>query len=362
MARVNRTTGFFLVLGIITLLGTVAGTAYMQQGGEAQPSEVKSGENSVFASGNVDVESGLAVLVPNVLAGKVSAILVKEGQRVTKNQPLVQLDDQQPRQRLEIARKELDVSRARLNDAKDLADKKVKEYELEMTKAQGEYEIAHAQYNLAYDELTRAKEYRDKNATVDGKAMAERAEKAATVAYKHVEAAKNVVEKLKNINPKASLAEAEEALKKAELEVKAATDLLDAYVIKAPADGTVFEINYQVGGSAPLAPTDPNASRALVFCPKEPLIVRAEIDQEWALKVKPGLKVTLTYQAAGQDYTWTGEVERVSSYIQRRRSRIMDPDTFNDSRTRECIIRINEDANNPPILHNMRMRVQIHTS
>src|SRR5205814_2245603 len=106
MARVNRTTGFFLVLGTMILLGTVAGTAYMQQGDESQPTAAKSGENAVFASGSVDVESGLAVLVPNVLAGKVSAILVKEGQPVTKGQPLVQLDDQQQRKQLEISKKE----------------------------------------------------------------------------------------------------------------------------------------------------------------------------------------------------------------------------------------------------------------
>ena len=36
MARVNRTTGFFLVLGVVTLLATVAGVGVYERGGEPQ--------------------------------------------------------------------------------------------------------------------------------------------------------------------------------------------------------------------------------------------------------------------------------------------------------------------------------------
>jgi multidrug resistance efflux pump len=360
MARVNRTTGFFLILGIVLLLGTVAGTAYMQNGSESQSAAPKSTENAVFASGNVDVESGLSPLVPRVIGGRVKEILVKEGDVVKAGQRLVQLDDADVREKLKIAEQELEVSRARLKDAKDEVDRKVREYEVKMAEAEGALNTSQAQYEIAYGDWTKAKDYRDSHATADGKILAEVKEQAAKLAFAHREAARNVLEKLKTVNPRPSLTEPEQALKKAELEVNAAKDLLEAYVIKAPSDGEIFEINYQVGGPAPLPPGDPNASRALVFCPAEKLIVRAEIDQEWALKVKAGMKVTLTYQAAGQDYTWKGDVERVSRYIQRRRSRTMDPDTFNDSRTRECIIRIDPDPNNP-ILHGMRLRVQIHT-
>ncbi len=360
MARVNRTTGFFLVLGVAILLGSVAGTAIMQQGGESPSGVTKAGENSIHASGNVDVESGLAPLVPSV-PGKVMAVLAKEGQAVKKGQPLVQLDDQRQREELKIAEQALQVSRANLRDAKDAAEKKVKEYELALERAQAEFDAAQVQYKTAYDDYKRAEKYEREGTDAGAKVLAERLERAAQLANVQREGARKVLEKLKSMNPQASLAGPEEALKEGELKVKAAQDLLDAYVIKAPSDGEVFEINYQVGGSAPLAPSDPNTSRALVFCPSEALIVRAEIDQEWAFQVKAGMKVTLTYQAAGsQDFTWTGKVERVSRYIQRRRSRTMDPDTFNDSRTRECIIRIDPDSKDP-IIHGMRMRVQIHT-
>ena len=123
MARVNRTTGFFLVLGVMTLVGTVAGFGFMQQ--PAADSQQTSGpnENSVFAQGNVDVASGLAPLVPR-MPGKVAAILVKEGDAVQKGQTLVQLDDQQQREELKIAEQGLQVSRAKLKGAKDAADKK----------------------------------------------------------------------------------------------------------------------------------------------------------------------------------------------------------------------------------------------
>src|SRR5947199_215132 len=158
MARVNRTTGFFLVLGVMTLVGTVAGFGFMQQ--PAADSQQTSGpnENSVFAQGNVDVASGLAPLVPR-MPGKVAAILVKEGDAVQKGQTLVQLDDQQQREELKIAEQGLQVSRAKLKGAKDAADKKAQEYELELAKAQAAVNTAEIEYKTAYEEWKRAKEY-----------------------------------------------------------------------------------------------------------------------------------------------------------------------------------------------------------
>src|SRR5262245_13404300 len=206
MARVNRTTGLFLVLGVVILLGTVAGTAWMQQGGEPQQ-VARSSESAVYASGNVDVESGLAVLVPRGIAGRVSAIHVKEGNVVKKDQPLVQLDDQYQRKQLKIAEQALEASRAHLKDAKDLADKKVKEYELDLERAKGVLNTADIQYRSAFDDYQRAKKYEKEGTDAGAKAMAEKLLRAAELAHAQLTAAGNVLEKLKSINPRVSLSE-----------------------------------------------------------------------------------------------------------------------------------------------------------
>src|SRR6185369_16815165 len=103
---------------------------------------------------------------------------------------------------------------------------------------------------------------------------------------------------------------------------------------------------------------DPNASQALMFAPKEDPVVRAEIDPEWALMVKPGQKATVSFQAANHEYTWTGTVDRVSEYMTRRRSRALDAVNISDGVTLECVIRIDPKPENP-IKQNMRVQVKI---
>jgi multidrug resistance efflux pump len=353
MARVNRTTGFFLVLGVAVLLGTVAGAriamnpAEQSTGVDTPPSE------TVFCGGQVDVRSGLAGLVPTV-PGKVKEILVREGEVVKAGQVLVRLDDEATRNQLAIAQKGLDTAKAKLENARQQPFL----HQLEVTKQEAVVETSQGAYKLAQNQFAAAqKASRD---TLISRSRLEEAEIAVLTAKKNKELAERGLAELKKIDPTLALKEHEEALKEAELKWKAAQSALDMYVIKAPSNGRVFEINYQVGGPCPLPLGDANASRAMVFCPDENLIVRAEVDQEWAMMIKKGMTATLTFRAAGKDFTWNGKVETVSNYIQRRRSRVMEPDQFNDSRTRECIIRIDPDPNNP-IIHGMRMGVQIHT-
>src|SRR5262245_34519376 len=143
----------------------------MQNGNESQPGAPKSTENAVFASGNVDVESGLAPLVPRVIGGRVKEILVREGDVVKADQRLGQLDDADVREKLKIAEQELEVSRARLKDAKDEVERKVKEYEVKMAEAEGALNTSQAQYEIAYGDWTKAKDYRDSHATADGKIL-----------------------------------------------------------------------------------------------------------------------------------------------------------------------------------------------
>jgi multidrug resistance efflux pump len=300
------------------------------------------------------------VLVPPV-PGKVKEILVKEGEPVKKDQVLVRLEDQEARDQLRVAEQELVVAKAKLDDSRKATANLVNEHELKVLSAQNQLNRATFAHSSALDNYEYARRQDEQKLVAGTDLKLKMALNAVNAAKKDREDAEAALEKLKSIDPKLSLREPEEALKKAQLEVEAATKKLDMFVIKAPSAGTIFEINYQIGGPCPLPFGDSNSSRAMIFCPDEPLVVRAEVDQEWAMMVHAGLKATLTFRAPGRDYQWTGTVEKVSHYIQRRRSRVTEPDQFNDSRTRECLIRIDPDPKNP-VIHGMRMGVQIHTA
>lgn len=360
MARVKRTAGLFLVLLVAVLLGTVAGS--MKAVRPDDPSDDRLlvqapiEAASVHASGVVDVLTGVRNLVPAVPFGKVVEICVNEYEEVKAGQPLVKLDDTQARNSLKEAEQALVRSRAALQDAKDKAQKLIAEHELKVVQARGALETANVQLESARKQYEVAKKYA--GTSVQGEAQLMQAEAQMLMARKAVDTAKAALEKLQEIDPQIKLTEHEEAIKEAELKLRSAREALDAYVIRAPVDGQVFDINYQVGGPAPLPPADGNASRALVFCPKGDLIVRAEIDEENALLVQPGMRAVMTRQTASGKITVTGRVERLASYMQRRRSNTLDPATFSDTRTRECIIRLDAD-NKAPLLINMRVAVRI---
>jgi multidrug resistance efflux pump len=311
----------------------------------------------VYCSGWTDTPTSLMTPGPNVM-GTVQFIDVKEGQDVKKGQILIRLVDSEPREQLKIARQELETAKVRLANAKQQANSDIK-----VIGQQNIVDRANAAYSVAKTTYQEAKRFSESNLSVGAKAALETAEINLQQAKKNVEAAEAVLAKLKLVDPEAAIKEFAEELEASKLKVQAAEQMLEKYVIKAPGDGKVVEINYQIGGPCPLPVGDANATRALVILPNEPLVVRAEVDQEFALLVNVGQKATLTFRAgAGREYTCTGKVLKVAGYLQRRRSRVMEPDQFVDTRTRECIVSIDPDPKNPPILHGMRVSVQIHTN
>jgi len=88
-----------------------------------------------------------------------------------------------------------------------------------------------------------------------------------------------------------------------------------------------------------LGPTPHQPS--IYFVPDgKPLIVRAEVEQEFADLVKQGMTVQIYDDSRGQGPRWTGKVETVSNWFTHRRSVMLEPLQYNDVRTLECIIQI----------------------
>ena len=92
------------------------------------------------------------------------------------------------------------------------------------------------------------------------------------------------------------------------------------------------------------------------FCPDETPLVRVEVNQEFADRVKVGQTARVKDDAHG-GRSWRGKVRRVAAWFEQRRPTSQDPSQYTDVRTVECLIAI--DPGQPPLRIGQRMRVMI---
>jgi len=85
---------------------------------------------------------------------------------------------------------------------------------------------------------------------------------------------------------KAQLQAAQAELAAAEADVKQAQMLTERLVVRAPRDGNILQVNIRAGEYAATSPKDP----AMYLGDLEKLQVRADIDEQNATRIRPGLK------------------------------------------------------------------------
>ncbi len=142
--------------------------------------------------------------------------------------------------------------------------------------------------------------------------------------------------------------EPEAAVRLAELDVNAKEKQLEEAklgvkecIVRAPCKGKVLRTLARVGEVLGANPRQP----ALEFCPAGDRIVRAEVEQEFAYQVSINQKARITDDARNNGSAeWSGTVTRVSDWYTQRRSPVQEPMQFNDVRTMEVIIRLDNDA------------------
>lgn len=148
-------------------------------------------------------------------------------------------------------------------------------------------------------------------------------------------------------------------LRKAQAEAKRALTLrdqarhqLDECTLKAPTAGTVHRLTVGVGDIVTGNPAQP----VVRFCPDETPLVRAEVNQEFADRIKVGQTARVKDDTHG-GRSWHGKVRRVAAWFEQRRPTSQDPSQYTDVRTVECLIDI--DPGQPPLRIGQRMRVMI---
>jgi multidrug resistance efflux pump len=351
MARVNKTTGIFLILGVVILITSVTAAWYVesQQLPSLPRKETPEDKLDVSAGGTVDVRSRLSHPSP-VVPGVVTAVEVIEGQRVTKGQVLVTLDDSVPSGELKMAKDSVELAKRDVAKAQ-LA---VNEHKANVVKQEGIVSAAKITWNQAQENHERAKKLNGISSNAEPVEIARLEE---LKAHNLFEDQQKLLAILKNSDPYALVALAEEGVRVAESKAKLAERLLDKYILLAPTNGRVFRLNVSVGDQ--FAMPVPNMEPRITFCPDEELIVRAEINQEYGSEVREGQIAIISLHGSISTKSWTGKVESLGPWVHRPRSPVFEPDVINDARFRECVIRFDEQPSEQDLVVGTRLRVQI---
>jgi multidrug resistance efflux pump len=121
----------------------------------------------------------------------------------------------------------------------------------------------------------------------------------------------------------------------------------------APSDGTVLRVHVNPGEILGPSPTRP----AIEFLAKGALIVRGEVLQEWANRVKIDQDVEITDDTY-QGPTFKGKVYALSPWFTQKRNLIIEPFTYNDVRFLECLVKVTSEGE-LPLRVGQRVRVKI---
>ncbi|MGH7224015.1 MAG: HlyD family secretion protein, partial [Gemmataceae bacterium] len=127
---------------------------------------------------------------------------------------------------------------------------------------------------------------------------------------------------------------------------------LEECVLKAPRRGRVLRLLVGPGDVLSSQPKQP----AVQFAIEGPLVVRADVEQEFVGRIAVGQKALVEDETrSGKE--WKGKVERIANWITQRRSVLHEPFEFNDVRTVETIITL--ESGQPPLRIGQRVRVRI---
>jgi multidrug resistance efflux pump len=359
-----RSSVFWSFLGVALLVGSIGGAVWALRGSHAEveittPPSAPEKVPIAVCFGRVDVRSGVVSLYP-LQPGRVEEVKAKEGQEVNAGDVLLVLDKQLAEQLVEQARQDMEAAKAQL----DLAAKLRKQHALRETQQEAAIDAAKARLKQAENVLARRKE---------AVALGQANEKDLVPLAAQVEEAQAALRGEEQKLAELRLLRPEEGqkpieMRRAEADVAAKTaQLRQAEIglaeceLRAPMRGTILRSFVNKGDVLATPPKQP----AMLLAPDEELIVRAEVEQEVARKVRRGQPVVIE-DDAGDAPQWRGRVDELSRWFAPRRSILLEPGQLNDTRTLEAIVRLipNQpaDANQPPLRIGQRVHVVIYDS
>lgn len=301
-----------------------------------------------YSLGYVDIDGGKTSLYPLQL-GRVKEIAAHENQAVKAGEPLLYMDDtvqlikvRQAEADLEGARKQLAIAQAGVEEA----NKQIEAQKIAITAAKQKVDLARI--------------LRDKQKELDQKGIGGSKEtlKAAEVAVKQAETgvrgeeARIAVVEAVQRKAEGYVAAAQVAIKGKQAQLDEAQNAVKQCVLRAPEAGTPLRINVNKGETLGSNPRH----AAIEFKADRPLLVRAEVGQEFVGYVHSGQNVTIMDHVTGKECA-EGKVASIALWYAPRRTANAEIVTLNnDDRTLECVIHI--ESNAQEIRIGQRVRVQ----
>jgi multidrug resistance efflux pump len=338
-------------LGLALLVVSVTGTGWILRSSAADKSGKRGDQQAsqqAVVHGIVDVYGGMRQLHPLLAQpNHVKEVKVKENETVKEGAILLELDDTIARTNLERAEADLKDAEVQLEKARKLIEKhegEVEAQKLVIAEKQNALDAANSTLEIA------RKAWEKKLLDADELNVRTKMAKSAENAHKAEE------RKLKGLeldDPNLEITRAEQAVKAKKAVREQADYALKQCKLTAPVEGTIVRLNVNAGDLLAPQPRQP----AILFCPNTPRILRAEIEQEYAGRVKVG-QTALIQDDTTSSGSWRGKVVRLAEFYTSRRSIVQDlPFQLNDVRTRECIIEL--EPGQPPLSINQQMRVTL---
>jgi HlyD family secretion protein len=346
---------WLLILGLMLLLVGVGGSSWVANHfwhpssetpvPSTESSQEDGDEEGLVCTGYVDLEHGIRALAP-VRPGRVAAILVKETDHLQAGAPILRLEEKDASYQVDEAESALEAAEAQLAQSLKLADRQRAQL------AQQQAAIRAAGFRLdAAREMLRQKEYQFKDKLISSQEVT--ATRDEVKALEEQQTAENEkLAELRTVDPELVVRKARAEVKRTQSQRDRARHQLDECTLKAPMAGTVHRISVGAGDIVTGNPAQP----VVRFCPDETPLIRAEVNQEFADRVKVG-QAALIRDDTHKGATWRGRVRSVAGWYDRRRPDSEDPSSYTDVRTVECLITI--DPGQPPLRIGQRMRVMI---
>jgi multidrug resistance efflux pump len=365
MIRTRRFLVFAVLLGIGAAVVTFLGAAKLSGTDSGDKSvAVKAGTPSgdsargLICLGTVDRDLRAFGLFPKTFPqpSEVIEVLVKEGETVAKDKDLLKLnvvvDKTLADLTVEEAQFAVEEAKALLEQAKQAVQGHDTLIEIQKATVEAkEYALASKRVDL--EDLKKAvKTGLRKQTEVDA------AEKGIQALEKEVEAESKKFMGLQKVKPTTKVDQARAALERFKVKLKEAQHALEPMTLKAPRNGTILRSNVSVGTWLGPQTHDP----VFLFQPESRLIVRAEVEQEFAHRVRPNLTAVISdYANAG--LTWKGRVERVGdAFLPKRNHNGGGLEMLagtNDTGVLECIVVVEPTKESPPLRLGQRVRISL---
>jgi multidrug resistance efflux pump len=348
VAEARKLPGFGAVLVGLLLLGSLVGVWWwlFRPKPETPTDPAALAELDVVCLGRIDGVNPVVSLEPSV-PGKVVEIIAPEGKVVSANAPLLRLDDEAAKLRLSEAEAAVEGADVELRAAKQEAAGFATRKEV----AEAGLQVASARVKTAEKLLDERKKQQMFTMITPAELAAYESEVDQIRQLEAVERAR--VKELAGMDPELRVAGARVKQRTAGIALQQAKNALRDCVLTAPTDGTVMRVMVSVGETVAPGGLQP----AVLFRPASPLVVRAQLDQEFLGRVHPGMKATVRDDARADAPPRGGTVERVGNWVARKRTMVLEPGEMNDVRTVECVIRL--DGPTDGLLVGQQVRVRI---